>query len=344
MAWRKLGVALSNAGYPRERWEEAYTRAYENRDRLTDRERYLTQAIYYSSVLGDEDRAIAAYRAVLDRYPAETTALNNLAVLLGNRGNRAGAADLYRRALAIDSTRSFYYTNLLVQEVALGEWEAAVETHRQFQTRFAELPTSDLVSAQLAASRGEYDRARELLTRVRDHPRTSVQDRANAIHALGRLALLHGRLAQAERLWEEASSLRERLGWEPDPLMHELRWTWVDLLLVGDTVAAVSTVNELVGGGALEAATTTPGNYLEAAILLVLAGEFERAEELVARFDALPMDEGLRRMFEEGREDMEILLTARDENVEEAVSRLRRRQAQTGCGWCLEVVIGWVYA
>jgi hypothetical protein len=49
-AWRKLGVALVNSGQERSRQVRAFTRAFEHRDRLTERERYIVAATYYRQV------------------------------------------------------------------------------------------------------------------------------------------------------------------------------------------------------------------------------------------------------------------------------------------------------
>ncbi len=64
MAWRKLGVVYGNQGKS-EAAKKPLTRAFQFRDRLPDRERYLATGSYYSSVGMDNDKAAAAYRAVL---------------------------------------------------------------------------------------------------------------------------------------------------------------------------------------------------------------------------------------------------------------------------------------
>ncbi|MCZ6856422.1 MAG: protein kinase, partial [Gemmatimonadetes bacterium] len=86
MAHRKLGIILRNQGQDPERAVAAFTRAYELQDRLTDRERYLAEAAYYTYVTEDEAAAELAYTTLLDRYPTDPTALNNLAVNYRGRG------------------------------------------------------------------------------------------------------------------------------------------------------------------------------------------------------------------------------------------------------------------
>jgi tetratricopeptide (TPR) repeat protein len=94
MAYRKLGVTALN----RAERVAALTKAYEHRERLTARERNQTLGTYYTVVRDDEEGAIAAYRAVLETYPYDYVALNNLALIYMDRREYAQAETLLRRA------------------------------------------------------------------------------------------------------------------------------------------------------------------------------------------------------------------------------------------------------
>ena len=83
----------------------ATTRAYEHRDRLTEVERQLTAAFYYSTVDVDVAKEEAAYRRVLAISPDNTTATNNLSLLLGKTGP-AGGGRVADRATASGRTRT----------------------------------------------------------------------------------------------------------------------------------------------------------------------------------------------------------------------------------------------
>ncbi len=76
MAWRKLAVVLVTAGgdHPGQR-QAAAKRAWELRDRLTERERYLATAYYHQEVTGDLDAEMRAYQSVLDKYPDDRSSL-----------------------------------------------------------------------------------------------------------------------------------------------------------------------------------------------------------------------------------------------------------------------------
>jgi tetratricopeptide (TPR) repeat protein len=96
MAWRKLGTMLTNAGQRPARAEAALTRAFALRDRLTFRERKLTENSYYSDARGFPDSAVAALQSLLAEYPNDSWAWNNLGVMHETNGNDADAERAYK--------------------------------------------------------------------------------------------------------------------------------------------------------------------------------------------------------------------------------------------------------
>ncbi len=115
MAWRKLGVLLGNRNVEGGRAIEAEKRAFAHRDRLTTRERYLTEGTYYMDVERDRGRAITAYENLLDLNPEDAWALNNLGVLTGAMGDAGRALDLYERSFDADPTNVIALGNQSVQ-------------------------------------------------------------------------------------------------------------------------------------------------------------------------------------------------------------------------------------
>ncbi|MEK6255426.1 MAG: tetratricopeptide repeat protein, partial [Gemmatimonadales bacterium] len=97
MAWRKLGTIMSNLGISGAEAADAQRKAFEHRDRLTLRERYLTEGTYYTSVARDIDRAILAYESLLEHDPEDAWALNNVAILYNARGDDEKALEFYQR-------------------------------------------------------------------------------------------------------------------------------------------------------------------------------------------------------------------------------------------------------
>ncbi|MFQ5702882.1 MAG: protein kinase, partial [Gemmatimonadales bacterium] len=136
MAYRKLGVILGNNFERRARMIEASTKAYEYRDRLTERERYQAIALYHVRVTGQREAAISAYRTLLDRYPDDVTAINNTGVLYGQLRDYVKAGQYYRRALALDSSTALFYSNVARNQTRQGELDGADSTMQLLAARF----------------------------------------------------------------------------------------------------------------------------------------------------------------------------------------------------------------
>ena len=104
MAYRALGTIFARRDEPA-RAAEAFTRAFRYRDRLTERDRYHTAASYFWEVTSELEKARATYSALLDNYPDDRGALNNLgAIYMDDMHQDARAEPLFRRLVAMDST------------------------------------------------------------------------------------------------------------------------------------------------------------------------------------------------------------------------------------------------
>ncbi|HKP29023.1 MAG TPA: protein kinase, partial [Gemmatimonadales bacterium] len=160
MAWRKLAALLSNEQRDRAIQIAALTRAFNHRDRLTEMERLLTEAIYYSNgPVRDFDKALTAYRAAILIDSTNTSALNNAANILNDRRNNPVAAEsLYRRVVRLPRTFGGAFTNLLNTQIQNGRSAESLDsTVALFRERF---PSSNeiWVSEMLAANgKGQYE-------------------------------------------------------------------------------------------------------------------------------------------------------------------------------------------
>ncbi|MBI2404521.1 MAG: hypothetical protein HYV20_17640, partial [Gemmatimonadetes bacterium] len=81
MGYRRLGAILvgpTRVAVWGAEGREALSRAYALRARLSDRERYHIEGIYADAVEQDFEKAVTAYLALLEKYPNDGVALNNL--------------------------------------------------------------------------------------------------------------------------------------------------------------------------------------------------------------------------------------------------------------------------
>jgi tetratricopeptide (TPR) repeat protein len=136
MAYRKLAVLLQNSGGGLADQVEATTRAYELRDRLTERERYLAEAYYHNLVTLDPDAEIRAYESVLERYPDDQAALNNIALALVDRTRVDEALQALERAVNGPGASAPAFTNYPGYLAMAGRHEEAETALARLEARY----------------------------------------------------------------------------------------------------------------------------------------------------------------------------------------------------------------
>ncbi|HSG06969.1 MAG TPA: tetratricopeptide repeat protein [Longimicrobiales bacterium] len=171
MAWRKLSVILNNQGLDASRVRDASRRAFELRRRLTDREAGLAEAWFLSIVQDNPEAAIDAYRRVLDRYPDESTALNNVAVRLLQMGRWEEAETPLRRMMTGPSPSASGYANLIQILWNVGKHDEAWAWHDSLTHRYPEALDGRQSQSWLLAAEGRWSEAHDVSEDVwRDAP------------------------------------------------------------------------------------------------------------------------------------------------------------------------------
>ena len=111
LAYARLGTIYSNAA------ESAlsasyYKKAFEMRERTTDRERLYIAAHYYSFATGEIQRSIDAFELWHSVYPRDSSPVNNLAVEYLSIGQPEKAEKMARAAVQLDPSSGFSYAIL----------------------------------------------------------------------------------------------------------------------------------------------------------------------------------------------------------------------------------------
>ena len=172
LAHARLGTVLSNLGQDKE-GEAAARRAYELREKASERERHYIVARYHTAVDRNVDRAIEAYRLLLATYPDDYAANSNLGGLYRNQGRNDEALHHLEEAVRLAPMQPIGHLNLggayMDQgrlEDARREWEEVLKLQEHLGARMALVRlgvfTGDrtLVEHHLAAAktpRGELD-------------------------------------------------------------------------------------------------------------------------------------------------------------------------------------------
>jgi len=191
MAWRRLATRTSG-----ERQIEAATRAYELRNRLTDRERYHTIGLYHFYVDHDFERSATAYRTLLDTHPDDGLALNNLSVSYLWLGDLDRALDAATRARDAGYTGTDPYYRTIRWNYRLSRYD---EGRAALSRLAADRPTHPVAAREewaVALLDGDLEGARAAAARLRDHELTGWSNAGLLYLALTELG--RGRIATGQ--------------------------------------------------------------------------------------------------------------------------------------------------
>src|SRR5215469_2350847 len=103
---------------------ENYTKAFDLRDRVSDRERYYIETVYYQFVTGEQDKAVQTFLEWTHAYPNDDTAHNNLGVAYSTIGQFEKAAEETRETIRLAPT-VVGYGNLIGTYLALNRFDEA---------------------------------------------------------------------------------------------------------------------------------------------------------------------------------------------------------------------------
>lgn len=146
-------------------WDEALSKM----ETMTPREQYRTRGLYYMRVTGNYEKAIENYQALVDAYPADNSAHNNLAVAYFSTLNFDAARNHGRQALDTYPNNLVMQSNYALYAMYAGDFEtAATEADRTLELdsnryvawlpkAMAAVANRDMVGAQAA-----YDSMRVL--------------------------------------------------------------------------------------------------------------------------------------------------------------------------------------
>ena len=107
---------------------ENATKAYELRDRASERERYRISTTYYHAVTGDLEKAIKEYELWSKSYPRDHTPPLNLGVIYQQLGRYDKAVVETKESLLLAPTTTGY-GNLAFEYISpgpQGEWETKI--------------------------------------------------------------------------------------------------------------------------------------------------------------------------------------------------------------------------
>jgi serine/threonine protein kinase/tetratricopeptide (TPR) repeat protein len=126
-AYASLGVRYNNLGQASLALENV-RKAYELRDRVSEREKYYISCTYFTLVTGELEKAIQQYELWIQNYPRDYVAATNLGVNYFTLGQFERAAAVTRDALRLEPNSLLGYNNLGVAYFSMNRLDEAKAT------------------------------------------------------------------------------------------------------------------------------------------------------------------------------------------------------------------------
>jgi tetratricopeptide (TPR) repeat protein len=283
MAYRKLGVALSNNGMPRPQVDSALTRALQYSKRLPEKERYLAIGTYYDIGPGhDRRKASEAFQQVLNIDSTDVAAANNLANDLRSLRQFARAESLYHAAAksprAAQVTLSNYVGTLFVEGKIAQAESAYNELHRRFPSTRVQMYPS------FAYQRGQMDSAEAYWRDRRGDANPII--RTSALGNLTNFAVLRGRLRESTALLKQARDANAARGVSPRPLDDSIDAATGAIWFLDQREQGVRRIDAALARTPLKTLPIDHRPYFSAAVAYAEAGRPDKARAMLAEYDA----------------------------------------------------------
>lgn len=206
LAHAQLGTISANMGETQASVQHRQ-RAYELRDRVSERERLYILAHYYSGVSREPDRALETYEVWKQTYPRDPVPYINSGTIYSQRGEHERALAAYIQALEIDPARRIAYSNAISKYIELDRMdEARALLDRQIAS-IGESPETHFRRYEIAARQGDRAEMARHAALLENGPLA-----ANFLGMRSAEMAFYGQLRESRRLSRRHTDLLERQG------------------------------------------------------------------------------------------------------------------------------------
>jgi len=251
------------------RASEYYTKAFQLRDRASEREKLDIAANYYSSVTGELDKAAQTLQEEIESYPRSVGAYGNLGLVYAAQGQYEKAVEVSRQGvrLAPDSTGA--YANLANNALALQRFDDARQSVHEAQARKQDNHILHNATYALAFLGGDSAAMAEQQQWFAGKPEESF-----GLALASDTEAYAGHLGKARELTKRAVDSAIRVDskengaiWQANAALEQAAY--------GNTTEARQSAAE-----ALKLAPASQGVEVEAALAFAMAGDTARSESL----------------------------------------------------------------
>ena len=198
MAYARLGIAYFNFHEPT-RGADVISKAYELRERVSEREKLYIESHYYDTVTGEADKATEVYKLWQETYPRDVETYINLGAIYESLGQGEKAATEALRALRLNASNARIYGNLSDAYMNLNQFDKADQILNEAKARQVESPVFLGIRYQLAFVRNNQ---KEMERQVTAAAEPQLEGWLHALQA--DTEAYHGRLARAREFTRQA--------------------------------------------------------------------------------------------------------------------------------------------
>jgi len=268
-------------------------RAYELRDRASEREKLAIEAKYYWDVSGDLEKARQTWELMTQTYPRDSGAHFNLGNVYDNLGQYEKALSEARESSRLDPESPISYAYLAFSYFVLNRWDEARATAEEAKSRKPDSASLRLILYQLASLKDDAAGMREQLAWAAG--KSGVEDVMLAIEA--DRAAYSGQLKKARGLFRQAVASAETAGVTETAAGYQARAALCEALFGNEVEARqrataaleLSTGRELQYAAALALALVGHPTGVQSQVQKVADGLATRfPEDTLVQFNYLP--------------------------------------------------------
>jgi serine/threonine protein kinase/tetratricopeptide (TPR) repeat protein len=267
MAYARLGTVYNNYGQV-ETSEEYRKKAFELKDRTSERERLYITAHYYADA-GLLEKGNAAYELFKQTYPRDGTPYINLSTTELQLGDFEQALRNAKQAIEVVPDESRGYGNTASAYMGLNRLEEAKAVAQAGLHRHPEFAFLHSTLANIALAQGDT----ATLERESALEKTQPDLEFDAAFRSGDIAASQGKLRQAADFYEQARQVAQRVQFKSSEAFALSERGWIQAL-AGKRKEAIDSANSAL------AIFSGYNQKLFTALILAFAGEDKKALEL----------------------------------------------------------------
>jgi DNA-binding winged helix-turn-helix (wHTH) protein/Flp pilus assembly protein TadD len=169
IAYAALGITYGTA-QEYDLAAQSSQRAFELRERVSERERFYISSRYYMDVLADGDRAIEALELWKQTYPRDFVPRTNLGARYGAIGQHERALEEAREGVRLNPDAGVAYASVAHSSICLGRYQEARAAIEQALARKLEPPYSRYMLYGIAFLEGDTAAMQQQVDRVAGTP------------------------------------------------------------------------------------------------------------------------------------------------------------------------------